>query len=300
MVEIDMATSAVNVDEEDTEDVTTLTASPLVEDDSHPPWTYLATMFGYLGMGENPKTYRMKCLLCLPKCHEVKAFKKSPSNLKKHIERAHPHHLKKYEQLTSKKRKRASEAGTSTLKQTTLLDTRSMSQSAVDRAIVKFHPVEHTFLKEYYTTMSPVAQSINILQGEAEVQMGWLHLTISLLSSKLEKIKIALKHCKPLVEAIQVGIQNCFGEMLRDPELIAAAILIPKFRTAWIKDNATLRIRLDYIREQLEDPSISADVGSGSSDEGDFFHVLKSSHETPSATKQLDSYLTYSTDTSRY
>lgn len=86
MVEIDMATSAVNVDEEDTEDVTTLTASPLVEDDSHPPWTYLATMFGYLGMGENPKTYRMKCLLCLPKCHEVKAFKKSPSNLKKHIE----------------------------------------------------------------------------------------------------------------------------------------------------------------------------------------------------------------------
>lgn len=106
----------------------------------------------------------------------------------------------------------------------------------------RFHPVEHTFLKEYYTTMSPVAQSINILQGEAEVQMGWLHLTISLLSSKLEKIKIALKHCKPLVEAIQVGIQNCFGEMLRDPELIAAAILIPKFRTAWIKDNATLRI----------------------------------------------------------
>lgn len=63
--------------------------------------------------------------------------------------------------------------------------------------------------------MSPVAQSINILQGEVEVQMGWLLPTISLLSSKLEKIKIALKHCKPLVEAIQVGIQNRFGEMLR-------------------------------------------------------------------------------------
>lgn len=95
----------------------------------------------------------------------------------------------------------------------------------------RFHPVELTFLKEYYTTMSPVAQSINILQGEVEVQMGWLLPTISLLSSKLEKIKIALKHCKPLVEAIQVGIQNRFGEMLRDPELVAAAILIPKFKT---------------------------------------------------------------------
>jgi hypothetical protein len=53
----------------------------------------------------------------------------------------------------------------------------------------RFHPVELTFLKEYYTTMSPVAQSINILQGEVEVQMGWLLPTISLLSSKLEKIK---------------------------------------------------------------------------------------------------------------
>ncbi|CAK6983640.1 uncharacterized protein LOC115595940, partial [Scomber scombrus] len=46
-------------------------------------------------------------------------------------------------------------------------------------------------------------KSINILQGEVEVQIGWLLPTISLLSSKLEKIKIALKHCKPLVEAIQ-------------------------------------------------------------------------------------------------
>lgn len=85
--EINMATSAVYVYEEDTEDVTT-PASPSVEveDDSHPSWSYLAKMFGYLGKGENPKTYRMKFLLCLPKCYDIKAFKNSPSNLKIHIE----------------------------------------------------------------------------------------------------------------------------------------------------------------------------------------------------------------------
>ncbi|XP_030296651.1 uncharacterized protein LOC115595940 [Sparus aurata] len=171
----------------------------------------------------------------------------------------------------------------------------ALREICAELKVPMFYPVELTFQKEYYTTMSPVAQSINILQGEVEVQMGWLLPTISLLSSKLEKIKIALKHCKPLVEAIQMGIENRFGEMLRDPELVAAAILIPKFKTAWIKDDATLKIGLDYIREQLEDPSISADAGSGSSDEGDFFHILKSSHKTPSATKQLDSYLAYST-----
>lgn len=79
-VEINMATSTVYVDEEDTEDVTTLTASPSVENKSHPPWSYLVTMFGYLGMGENPKSYRIKCLLCLPMCHNIKTFKNSPSN----------------------------------------------------------------------------------------------------------------------------------------------------------------------------------------------------------------------------
>ncbi|XP_056465197.1 uncharacterized protein LOC130404471 [Gadus chalcogrammus] len=172
----------------------------------------------------------------------------------------------------------------------------ALREICAELKVPMFHPVELTFLKEYYTTMSPVAHSINILQEEVEVQMGWLLPTISLLSSKLEKIKIALKHCKPLVEAIQVGIQNRFGEMSRDPELVAAAILIPKFKTAWIKDDATLKIGLDYIREQLEDPSISAEAGSGSSDEGDFFHILKSSHKTSSATKQLDSYLAYSKD----
>lgn len=73
---------------------------------------------------------------------------------------------------------------------------------------LSFHPVELTFLKKYHTTLSPVARSINILLRVAEVQMGWLLLTFYLLSSKLERIKIALKHCKPLVEAVPVGIPN--------------------------------------------------------------------------------------------
>ena len=52
-------------------------------DDGH-PWSYLKYMFSYLGMEAN--SYRMKCMLCLPKINEIKAFKNSPSNLKKHIE----------------------------------------------------------------------------------------------------------------------------------------------------------------------------------------------------------------------
>ena len=41
--------------------------------------------------------------------------------------------------------------------------------------------------------------------------------------------------------ALQVGIKNRFGHMSGDPELIAAAILLPKFRTTWTKDESTIK-----------------------------------------------------------
>lgn len=39
--------------------------------------------------------------------------------------------------------------------------------------------------------------------------------------------------CQPLTRAVQDGIQKRFGEMIQNPELIAAAILLPKFKTTW-------------------------------------------------------------------
>lgn len=52
-------------------------------DDDH-PWPYLNTMFSYVDVKDS--SYRMKCLLCLPKNVEILSYKNSPSNLKKHIE----------------------------------------------------------------------------------------------------------------------------------------------------------------------------------------------------------------------
>ncbi|XP_041844132.1 uncharacterized protein LOC121641846 [Melanotaenia boesemani] len=256
--------------------------SASAEDDGH-PWSYLATMFSYLGMGENTKTYRMKCMLCLPKCHEIKAFNNSPSNLKKHIERAHPHHLKKYEQLTSQKRKRASEAGTSTTKQTTLLDSRSISQSAVDRAIVQYvvnglqplSTVENEAFRELLTDLLPTAKIITRVTLRSRI--GDLAKAMrKVLTEEMSKVD----HIATTTDCWSVRRRSFLG--------VTAHWVNPTDLTrrsaAW----------LDYIREQLEDPS--ADAGSGSSDEGDFFHILKSSHKTPRATKQLDSYLAYTTD----
>lgn len=79
--------------------------------------------------------------------------------------------------------------------------------------------------------MNPVAQATNILQAETNVQMGWPLPTIKQLKMKLDRVKLPLTYCKPLVNALQFGIDERFGPMMVDPELVAAAILLPKFWT---------------------------------------------------------------------
>ena len=68
----------------------------------------------------------------------------------------------------------------------------------------RFNPAELAFLTEYAAAKSPVAQATNILQAEANAMMGWLLPTITLLTIKLDRVKLPLKHCKPLVDALQV------------------------------------------------------------------------------------------------
>lgn len=102
--------------------------------------------------------------------------------------------------------------------------------------------MELAFLAEYVKTMSPVAKALDLLQGESNVQMGWLVPTITLLKEKLQRLHISIKFCGPLVDALLAGLEKRFGEMLRDPELIAAAILVPKFKTSWTSDESVLKL----------------------------------------------------------
>ncbi|KAL7868750.1 hypothetical protein SRHO_G00101340 [Serrasalmus rhombeus] len=140
----------------------------------------------------------------------------------------------------------------------------------------KFTPVELAFLAEYAKTMSPVAKALDVLQGETSVQMGWLVPTITLLRTKLQQLNIASKFCEPLIAALLSGLEKRFGEMLTDPELIAAAILVPKFKTCWTSDENILKLGLDYIRSHLDCQAKNhISEGSQSSEEEDFFSSLK-------------------------
>ncbi|KAK6300562.1 hypothetical protein J4Q44_G00286600 [Coregonus suidteri] len=104
------------------------------------------------------------------------------------------------------------------------------------------------FLVEYAAVMKPVAMALNILQGESSVHMGLLLPTLYQLRDKLKKLESTCKMCTPLVHALQQGIQKRFGDVMKEPELIAAAILLPRFRTSWT----------------TEENILNADIGTGS------------------------------------
>jgi len=101
----------------------------------------------------------------------------------------------------------------------------------------RYSPAEIAFLGEYAKTMAPVAKALDILQGESNIHLGWLLPTITSLISKLQKLRASLKYCKPLIDALLDGVNKRFGEMMSDPELIAASILHPKFKSSWTTDD---------------------------------------------------------------
>ncbi|KAL7838645.1 hypothetical protein AOLI_G00270490 [Acnodon oligacanthus] len=143
--------------------------------------------------------------------------------------------------------------------------------------IKMLNPADMGFLAEYTAVMDPVAMALEILQGESHVHMGFLLPTLSQLQEKLKKLKSSCKVCRSLPAALQTGIQKRFREVSQDPELIAAAVLPPKFRTCWTTEEVILKAGLDYIRNHLEE-NLDKDVlaNSSHSDEEDFFAAMKS------------------------
>ncbi|XP_072536994.1 zinc finger BED domain-containing protein 4-like [Salminus brasiliensis] len=152
-------------------------------------------------------------------------------------------------------------------------------------------PAKIAFLTEYCTVMKPVVRALNILQSETSTHMGWLLPVIFQLQAKLSRLKTSSKMCLPLIRAIQDGVQKRFGGMIEDPELIAAAILLPQFKTTWTERADIIEAGLVYVRQHLDqmDEAGVEQVSQHSSDEEDFFSSMKSRRSR--GTEELDGYL---------
>lgn len=84
----------------------------------------------------------------------------------------------------------------------------------------QFTEEEISFLKEYESAMTTVAQALDILQGEAMGYLGCLLPIITTTISKLKEIRdsdtVPLIYCKPLVSAMLEGIQKRLVPVLNE------------------------------------------------------------------------------------
>nr|XP_033803666.1 uncharacterized protein LOC117362041 isoform X2 [Geotrypetes seraphini] len=96
-----------------------------------------------------------------------------------------------------------------------------------------FPQIEINFLGEYCMVMKPVANALDILQGEKNCYIGFLLPTIVSLKYRLQSIRHDLKLANPLADAILKGIETHFASSFESEELILAAVSLPQFRLRW-------------------------------------------------------------------
>ncbi|GAA6108336.1 uncharacterized protein LOC113065358 [Tachysurus ichikawai] len=156
------------------------------------------------------------------------------------------------------------------------------------------NPAEIAFLAEYVAVMKPVTSALTILQSENNTHMGCMLPTVFQLRAKLQRMETTSKLCLPLLQALQEGLDKRFGEMMKDPELIAAAILLPRLKTSWTSDTQIIETGLDYIRNSLRTFPIQESQRCEMSDEDDFFSSMKANPSD--ATGELQGYLACTSD----
>ncbi|CAB4001783.1 transposase [Paramuricea clavata] len=172
----------------------------------------------------------------------------------------------------------------------------------------RFKAGEIRFLQEYYKSMQPFAQALDILQAEDKAYMGYLLPVLYMLQDKLKKKRDEMNTCSPLIDALQTGITRRFSAVMQEPEMVAAAILHPKFRKTWTNDTTVLEKGMVYIKRKLTEiesteRTTSVESAGSASDEGDddafFFPQKKQSSSGRSGLLQLEEYLSsQSTETS--
>lgn len=99
---------------------------------------------------------------------------------------------------------------------------------------------EIEFLEEFVTIMSPLAISLDILQGEKTCFLGLVAPTVIILKQKLTNFS-HLSYCKPLVDGIVVALEKRFKHIydFNCPEsklYILSAISLPRFKLNWVPE----------------------------------------------------------------
>lgn len=142
---------------------------------------------------------------------------------------------------------------------------------------------EIEFLEEFVMIMSPLATSLDILQGEKMCFLGMVAPTIIILKQKLSYFT-HLSYCKPLVNGIIVALEKRFKHIYDfdcpDSKLyIISAISLPRFKLNWVPESYMEICKELFLKEvdifHTKNTSLIENKStSSSSGEEDFFHDI--------------------------
>lgn len=87
---------------------------------------------------------------------------------------------------------------------------REFTKMMEELKLPQFDNEDESYMEQYVAITRPMAEALDILQGEKNIGLGFLLPTISILKSKLEKLKDSpsITSCTPLLQGILDGINN--------------------------------------------------------------------------------------------
>ena len=103
------------------------------------------------------------------------------------------------------------------------------------------------FLKEYLIVMAPSAASLDILQGDKHISLGYTLPTLTVLKKRLGALQ--LRYTEAQRDKLLQGTETHFGRYFEDEEFILAAVSHPLFKLSWIED-ADMRAKGTQMLEQ--------------------------------------------------
>ncbi|XP_029158987.1 uncharacterized protein LOC114931182 [Nylanderia fulva] len=150
---------------------------------------------------------------------------------------------------------------------------------------------EMKFIEEYCQVMKPLAQSLDILQSEKGMYMGYLLPILKTLKEKLEKLnKNEITHCQSLIAALQQGLNKRFSSLFEKKELIIASCLHPKFKLNWIHGEEK-KLAKTYLEDLLGIRSTESSLNDENLNNDDFFAFDQQTKEVESTQEELYRFL---------
>lgn len=126
----------------------------------------------------------------------------------------------------------------------------------------KFTSSDFAYLQEYMNVMSPIAHTIDFLQGEKEMLFGFLSPAISSLCTKLCTVKEQCRFLKNVTEDLVESLKKRFSYIFNEDDFmkdtVLASTLHPNIKLKWLSgltshgSNLTVEIVKLFLKAEID------------------------------------------------